>query len=43
MLRLLHFPLCPFCRKVRVALHEKEQLAELQAVEPWQQPEELAG
>jgi glutathione S-transferase len=43
MLRLLHFPLCPFCRKVRLALHEKEQVAELQAVEPWQQPEELAG
>ena len=43
MLRLLHFPLCPFCRKVRVALHEKEQITDLQAIEPWHQSEDLAG
>ena len=42
MLRLHHFPLCPFCRKVRVALHEKEEHPELQALEPWHRQRELA-
>ena len=41
MLRLHHFPLCPFCRKVRVALHEKEEHPELQVVEPWHRQREL--
>ena len=43
MLRLHHFALCPFSRKVRVALHEKEERPELQAVEPWHQQPELAA
>jgi len=43
MLRLHHFPLCPFSRKVRVALHEKEEHPELAAVEPWRQQAELAA
>ena len=43
MLRLHHFPLCPFSRKVRVALHEKEEHPELAAVEPWRQQPELAA
>lgn len=37
MLRLRHFPLCPFSRKVRLALHEKELRPELEPVEPWEQ------
>jgi glutathione S-transferase len=43
MLRLLHFPLGPFSRKVRIVLREKELDAELEAVEPWRQPEALAA
>jgi glutathione S-transferase len=43
MLRLHHFPLCPFSRKVRVALLEKELLAEFVAVDPWQQPDEIVA
>lgn len=43
MLRLYHFPLCPFSRKVRVLLWEKEIEAELQPLEPWQQREEIAA
>ena len=43
MLRLHHFPLCPFCRKVRIVLHEKEEHPELQALEPWHQQEALAA
>jgi glutathione S-transferase len=43
MLRLHHFPLCPFCRKVRVVLHEKDVHPELQALEPWHQQQELAA
>jgi glutathione S-transferase len=39
MLRLHHFALCPFSRKVRVVLHEKEERPELQGLEPWRQPE----
>jgi glutathione S-transferase len=43
MLRLHHFPLCPFCRKVRVVLHEKEERPELQVLEPWRQQSALAA
>jgi glutathione S-transferase len=43
MLRLHHFPLCPFSRKVRIVLHEKEERPELEAVEPWHQQRELAA
>ncbi len=43
MLRLHHFPLCPFCRKVRIVLHEKEELPELETVEPWHQQRELVA
>lgn len=43
MLRLHHFPLCPFSRKVRIVLHEKEELPDLEAVEPWRQQSELAA
>jgi glutathione S-transferase len=41
MLRLHHFPVCPFCRKVRVALREKELDAELQVEEPWRRRPEF--
>ena len=41
MIRLQHFPLCPFSRKVRIALREKNLTAELEAVEPWQRRAEL--
>jgi glutathione S-transferase len=41
MLRLHHFPLCPFSRKVRVAFLEKELLAELVTADPWQQPDQI--
>jgi glutathione S-transferase len=41
MLRLHHVPLCPFCRKVRIALREKGLAAELVEVQPWTQPDEL--
>ena len=43
MLRLHHFPLCPFCRKVRVVLHEKEEHPELEACEPWHEQHELGA
>lgn len=43
MLRLHHFPLCPFSRKVRLALLEKELLAELIPLEPWQQAERITA
>ncbi|MCB2009803.1 MAG: glutathione S-transferase family protein [Geminicoccaceae bacterium] len=35
MLTLYHHALCPFSRKIRVALREKELAAELVDVEPW--------
>jgi len=35
MLRLIHQPLCPFSRKLRVTLREKGLAAELEEVEPW--------
>jgi glutathione S-transferase len=41
MLRLHHFPVCPFCRKVRVALREKELAAELLVEEPWRRRPEF--
>lgn len=41
MLRLHHFALCPFSRKVRVALREKELETELEATEPWRCGDEL--
>ncbi len=43
MLRLHHYPLCPYCRKVRLVLHEKEEQPELETVEPWHQQRELAA
>ena len=43
MLRLLHFPLGPFSRKVRVLLREKELEAGLEMVEPWCQREAVAA
>jgi glutathione S-transferase len=43
MLRLLHFPLGPFSRKVRIVLREKELDAELEAVEPWRVSDDLAA
>ena len=36
MLRLHHHPLCPFSRKVRVALREKGLAAELVEAAPWE-------
>jgi len=35
MLKLLHFPLCPYSRKVRLALAEKELEVAAEAIEPW--------
>jgi glutathione S-transferase len=35
MLRLYHQPLCPFSRKIRLVLREKNLAAELVEVEPW--------
>ncbi len=36
MLRLYHQPLCPFSRKIRLVLREKNLAAELVEVEPWE-------
>jgi glutathione S-transferase len=41
MLQVLHFPLCPFSRKVRVTVLEKELPAELSVVEPWRSGDSL--
>ena len=41
MLRLLHVPLCPFCRKIRIVLREKGLAADLTEVQPWDHPDEL--
>jgi glutathione S-transferase len=41
MLKLLHFPLCPFSRKVRLALAEKELKVDAKAIEPWLCREDL--
>lgn len=35
MLRLYHQPLCPFSRKIRLVLREKNLAAELVEIEPW--------
>jgi glutathione S-transferase len=43
MLRLLHFPLGPFSRKVRVLLREKELEASLEPVEPWRQRDQVTA
>jgi glutathione S-transferase len=43
MLRLHHFALCPFSRKVRIALREKELDAELEVTEPWHCGDELSA
>lgn len=41
MLKLLHFPLCPYSRKVRLALAEKELEVAAEAIEPWLCREDL--
>ncbi|MEM9627197.1 MAG: glutathione S-transferase family protein [Pseudomonadota bacterium] len=41
MLKLLHFPLCPYSRKVRLALAEKELEVTAEAIEPWLCREDL--
>jgi glutathione S-transferase len=43
MRRLHHFPLSPFCRKVRLVLGEKKLGCELVAERPWEPSAELAG
>ncbi len=40
-LRLHHFPICPYCRKLRLALAEKALQAEMVAHEPWRREDEL--
>ncbi len=42
-LRLIHFPLSPFGRKLRLALFEKEMLADIEAAEPWQMDGDLTA
>ncbi len=42
-LRLLHFPLSPFGRKLRLALFEKEILAEIEAATPWEMDADLTA
>jgi glutathione S-transferase len=41
MLRLHHFPLCPFSRKIRIVLREKELDAALEEASPWQGGDDL--
>lgn len=41
MLRLYHQPVCPFSRKIRLILREKNLAAELVEVEPWRREPEL--
>ncbi|MEM9492113.1 MAG: glutathione S-transferase family protein [Myxococcota bacterium] len=41
MLQILHFPLCPFSRKVRIAVREKDVASELELVEPWRAGDRL--
>ncbi|MDX1541141.1 MAG: glutathione S-transferase family protein [Geminicoccaceae bacterium] len=43
MVRLHHFPLCPFSRKIRLVLGEKEIEALDLPVEPWAEPDRLAA
>lgn len=40
-LRLIHFPLSPFGRKLRLALFEKELLAEIVPATPWEMDADL--
>ena len=42
MLRLYHLPLCPFSRKIRIALREKRLEFELNELEPWKADESFA-
>ena len=41
MLRLYHQPLCPFSRKIRLVLREKNLVAELTEVAPWDREPEF--
>jgi len=41
MLVLYHFPLSPYCRKVRLALGEKRLSVELRTERPWEQRDEF--
>ena len=43
ILRLHHFPICPYCRKLRLVLAEKGLAAEFQMDEPWRREERLIG
>lgn len=43
MLKLHHFPLCPYSRKLRILLREKGLAFELIDVEPWKNVDELAA
>jgi glutathione S-transferase len=43
MLKLLYFPLCPYSRKVRLALAEKELAVTAEPIEPWLCREDLAS
>lgn len=40
-LRLIHLPISPFGRKLRLALFEKELPADIEAAEPWQMEDDL--
>ena len=39
--KLYHLPLCPYCRKVRIALREKGLAAELVEMAPWERGDEF--
>ncbi len=41
MLRLFHLPLCPFSRKIRLALLEKGLTTEFVELQPWQEKEDF--
>ncbi len=41
MLRLYHTPLCPYCRKIRIAIREKGLTAELVEVQPWEHTDDF--
>jgi glutathione S-transferase len=41
MIRLYHVPLCPYSRKIRLALREKGLVCELVEVAPWERSDEL--
>jgi glutathione S-transferase len=40
MLRLFHVPLCPYSRKIRMALREKGLTCELVEVQPWERQDD---